>query len=92
MPRAQPLDRRLLVAEGFKEGVREILRIKRLLRQLRNGFLDLDCVQRVSLPGVSGVSNRQFVIAGRLFGARDGDSRRAGFALAGYLIRLAPNT
>jgi hypothetical protein len=47
---AQPLDRRLLVAEGFKEGIREILGVKRLIRQLRNGFFYFNCVQLLASP------------------------------------------
>ena len=43
--RAQPLDRRLLVAEGLKEGERKLLSVKRLLRQRGNGFFDLNGVQ-----------------------------------------------
>ena len=31
---AKALDGRLLVAEGFKEGIRKVVRIKRLIRQL----------------------------------------------------------
>ena len=49
-PRAQPLDRRLLVAEGFEEGIREIRRVKRLIRQLRNGFFYFNCVQLFASP------------------------------------------
>jgi hypothetical protein len=45
--RAQPLDRRFLVTEGLKKGVREIHGIKRLFRQLRNSFFDFNGVQRV---------------------------------------------
>ena len=48
--RAQPLDRRLLVAEGFKEGIREVLGVERLLRQLRNGFFDFNGVQLFAPP------------------------------------------
>ena len=48
--RAQPLDRRLLVAEGFEEGVREVLGVKRLLRQLRNGLFYLNGVQLTAPP------------------------------------------
>jgi hypothetical protein len=48
--RAQPLDRRLLVAEGFKEGIREVSSIERLIRQLRNGFLNFNGVQLFALP------------------------------------------
>ena len=46
----QPLDRRLLVAEGFKEGIREVLGIKRLIRQLRNGFFYFNGVQLFASP------------------------------------------
>jgi hypothetical protein len=49
---AQPLDRRLLVAESFKEGIREAFGLKRLIRQLRNRFFYLDGVQLFSPPSV----------------------------------------
>jgi hypothetical protein len=41
----QPLDRRLLVAERFKEGIREVWGLKRLIRQLRNGCFYFNGVQ-----------------------------------------------
>jgi len=44
-PRPQPLDRCLLVAKSFQEGIREVRGIKRLIRQLRNGFFYFNCVQ-----------------------------------------------
>ena len=47
---AQPLDRRLLVAEGFEEGERELGRVERLLGQSRNGFLDLNGVHAMGAP------------------------------------------
>jgi hypothetical protein len=39
-------DGRLLVAEGFKEGIGESRGVKGLLRKVRDGLLDLDSVQR----------------------------------------------
>ena len=50
---AQPLDRRLLVAEGFEEGIREILGVKRLIRQLRNGFFYFNGVQLFVPSGIT---------------------------------------
>ena len=47
---AQPLDRCLLVAKSFKEGIREILGVKRLIRQLRNGFFYFNGVQLLASP------------------------------------------
>ena len=44
--RAQALDRRLLVAEGFKEGIGEVRGVKGLLRKVGNGLFDLNGVQR----------------------------------------------
>ena len=44
-PRAKALDRRLLVAEGFKEGIREARGVERLLRKVGNGLFDLNGVQ-----------------------------------------------
>jgi hypothetical protein len=41
----QPLDRRLLVAESFEEGIRKVFGVKRLIRQLRNGFFYFNGVQ-----------------------------------------------
>ena len=40
----QPLDGRLLVAEGFKEGERETRGVERLLREVGNGFFNFDGV------------------------------------------------
>ena len=45
---SQPFDRCLLVAEGFKESIRKVLRIIRLIRQLRNGFFYFNGVQLVT--------------------------------------------
>ena len=50
---AQPLDRRLLVAESFEEGIRKVLGVKRLIRQLRNGFFYFNGVQLSAPPGVT---------------------------------------
>ena len=50
---AQPLDRRLLVAESFEEGIRKVLGVKRLIRQLRNGFFYFNGVQLFAPPGVT---------------------------------------
>src|ERR1700680_454376 len=47
---AQPLDRRLLVAERFEEGIRKVLGVKRLIRQLRNGFFYFNGVQLLAPP------------------------------------------
>jgi methionine synthase II (cobalamin-independent) len=41
----QPLYRRLLVAESFEEGIRKVLPVTRLIRQLRDRFLYFDGVQ-----------------------------------------------
>src|SRR6266851_10314034 len=49
-PGAQPLDRRLLIAESFEEGIRKVLGVKRLIRQLRNGFFYFNGVQLFPLP------------------------------------------
>jgi predicted XRE-type DNA-binding protein len=43
-PGAQALDRRLLVAEGFKEGVGELCGVKGLLRKVGDGLFDLNGV------------------------------------------------
>lgn len=45
--RAQPLDRRLLVAKSLKEGIREVRSIERLFRELRYSFFNFNGVQRV---------------------------------------------
>ena len=45
---AQALDRCRLVPECFKEGIREIRRVKWLLRQVRDGLFNFYGVQRVS--------------------------------------------
>jgi hypothetical protein len=50
--RAQPLDRSLLVAEGFKKGIRKIRSIKRLFCKLRYRFFNFNRVQRANLPWV----------------------------------------
>ena len=44
------LMRRLLVAEGFEEGERELGRVERLLGELGDGFFDLDGVHVVPTP------------------------------------------
>ena len=44
---AQPLDRGGLVAKGFEKRERKLGRVKRLLGQGRDGFLNFDCVHRV---------------------------------------------
>src|ERR1700675_2535903 len=49
----QPLDRRLLVAESFEEGIRKVLGVKRLIRQLRNGFFYFNGVQLFALPSIT---------------------------------------
>ncbi len=48
--RAQPLDRRLLVAEGFKEGERKLCRVERLLSESRDGLFDLNGVHVLDAP------------------------------------------
>jgi hypothetical protein len=47
---AQSLNRRLLVAERFEKGIRKVLGIERLIRQLRNGFLYFNGVQLFAPP------------------------------------------
>ena len=47
--RAQPLDRRLLVAEGLKEGKRKLLGVERLLGKRGNRFFNLNGVQLLAL-------------------------------------------
>ncbi len=69
--RAQPLDGRLLVAEGFEEGERKLLSIKGLLSQRGNRFFDLN--------GVHGeIVQRAHSSAGRSAtqGANNGDKLR----------------
>ena len=44
---AEPFDRRFLVAESFKEGVRKVLGVERLIRQLRNCFFYFNGVQLI---------------------------------------------
>jgi hypothetical protein len=58
--RTQPLDRRFLVAEGFKEGIREFRRFERLLSEIRYCLFYFDRVQ-LSVP--SGVSQSTGKIA-----------------------------
>lgn len=42
---AQPLDRRLFVAEGFKESIRKVFSLERLIRQFGDRFFYFDRVQ-----------------------------------------------
>ena len=48
--RAEPLDRRVLVAERFEESIRKVRRVKRLIRQLRDGLFNFNRVQLAALP------------------------------------------
>lgn len=43
-PRAKTLDRRRLVAEGFKEGIGELCGVKGLLREVGDGLFDFYCI------------------------------------------------
>ncbi len=43
--RAQPLERRLLVPEGFKEDIRKVRAVELLLRKVANGLFYLNSVQ-----------------------------------------------
>jgi hypothetical protein len=47
---AQPFDRCFFVSERFEESIGKIHRVKRLIRQLRDGFFNFNGVQR-STPG-----------------------------------------
>ena len=49
-PGAKALDRRRLVAEGFKEGIGEVRSVEGLLRKVGDGLLDLNRVQRYLPP------------------------------------------
>ena len=40
----KPFKGGLLVAEGFEEGIRESLRVKRRFREPGNGFFDFYCI------------------------------------------------
>lgn len=48
----EPVDRRLLVAEGFEKRKGEGLSIERLLGQLCDGFFNLDCIHGSSSPSI----------------------------------------
>jgi hypothetical protein len=50
----EAFDRCLLVAESFKEGIRECLWLKRLIRQLRNGLFYFNGVQLFTPLSCSG--------------------------------------
>ena len=74
--RAQPLDRRLLVAEGFKEGERELRGVERLLREVGDGLFDLDGVQLFAPSGAgAGWALRRIVL---LRSTRIHDNGKAG--------------
>lgn len=49
----QPLDCRLLVGEDFKIGIRKVVGVKRLVRQLRDCFFDFNGVQGFIPPNVT---------------------------------------
>lgn len=49
-PCAKTLDRRIVVPECLKEGIREIRGVEGLLREFGNGFLNLNCVQDYLFP------------------------------------------
>jgi hypothetical protein len=48
----QSLERGLLVSERLQERVRELFGLKRALRQRRDGFFDLYCIQSLTLPSL----------------------------------------
>ena len=53
-PGTQALERGLLVAEGFEEGIGEGRGVEGLLRKVGDGLLDLDGVQLLTLSGCVG--------------------------------------
>lgn len=57
---AQSLDRCILVAEGFKEGIRETRGIEGLICQLRNGLFYFNGVQLRFLPALTASVMRAF--------------------------------
>lgn len=67
-PGAQPLDRRLLVAEGFQKGIREVRSIKWLFYELRNGLFDFDSVQRANSPRTYTLAQADPGILANIFG------------------------
>jgi hypothetical protein len=49
-PGTQPFDRCFFIPERFKESIGKICRVKRLIRQLRDGLFNFNGVQRSTLP------------------------------------------
>lgn len=59
-PSPEPLDRRLLVAESFEEGIRKVRAVKGLIRQLRNRFFYFNGVQLSASLGATAYVMRSF--------------------------------